>query len=222
MGNYVFNTEVLLKALRETKEAGETDFGQHVLPRLLRTHRLFAYDFATNEIPRIQPYEDRYYWRDLGTIDAYFAAHKDVLGLEPVFDMFNPEWPIYSSNYQGPVARIQGGEINNSLLGAATVVHKGARVTDSIIRRETVIEEDVVLENCIVMDYVRVSRGTHLRNVIVDRHNFIEPGEVIGYDAEQDVKRFTVTAGGVTVIPAGRVGYFARDVEGSRRGGYGE
>jgi glucose-1-phosphate adenylyltransferase len=222
MGNYVFNTEVLLKSLRETKEAGETDLGQHVLPRLLRTHRLFAYDFATNEVPRIQPYEDRCYWRDLGTIDAYFAAHKDVLGLEPVFDMFNPEWPIYSSNYQGPVARIQGGEINNSLLGAATVVHKGARITDSIIRRETVIEEDVVLENCIVMDYVRVSRGTRLRNVIVDRHNFIAAGEEIGYDAEKDAQRYTVTAGGVTVLPAGRVSYFARDVEGSRRGGYGE
>ncbi|WP_295391622.1 glucose-1-phosphate adenylyltransferase [uncultured Thiodictyon sp.] len=222
MGNYVFNTDVLLKALRETKEAGESDFGHHLLPRLLRTHRLFAYDFATNEIPRIQPYEDQVYWRDLGTIDAYFAAHKDVLGLEPAFDMFNPEWPIYSSNYQGPVARIQGGEVRNSLLGAATVVHDGARISNSIIRRETVIEEDVVLENCIVMDYVRVCRGARLRNVIVDRHNYIEPGDAIGYDAEKDAQRFTVTPGGVTVIKAGPVSYFARDVQDSRRGGYGE
>jgi len=222
MGNYVFNTEVLLKALRDTKDAGETDFGHHVLPRLLHTHRLFAYDFATNEIPRIQPYEDPVYWRDLGTIDAYFEAHQDVLGLEPVFDMFNPEWPIFSSSYQGPVARILGGEVRNSLLGAASVVHDGARISDSIIRRETVIEQDVVLENCVVMDYCRVSRGTHLRNVIVDRHNFIEPGEVIGYDAEKDAQRYTVTPGGVTVLPAGRVSYFARDVDGARRGGYGE
>jgi len=222
MGNYVFNTEVLLKALRDSKDAGETDFGQHVLPRLLRTHRLFAYDFATNAIPRIQPYEDSVYWRDLGTIDAYFEAHQDVLGLEPVFNIFNPEWPIYSSNYQGPVARILGGEIRNSLLGAASVVHAGARITDSIIRRETVIEQDVVLENCVVMDYCRIARGTRLRNVIVDRHNFIEAGDAIGFDPEKDRLRFTVTPGGVTVIPAGRVSYFARDVHGSRRGGYGE
>lgn len=222
MGNYIFSTEVLLKALRDTKEAGETDFGQHVLPRLLRTHRLFAYDFATNVVPRIQPYEERVYWRDLGTIDAYFEAHQDVLGVEPVFDMFNPEWPIYSSRYQGPVARIIGGEITNSLLGSASVVHPGARISDSIIRREAVIEQDVVLENCVIMDYCRISRGARLRNVIVDRHNFIEAGQVIGYDPDQDRQRYTVTPGGVTVIPAGRVSYFARDVAGSRSGGYGE
>ncbi len=222
MGNYIFQSEVLLKALRESKEAGETDFGHHVLPRLLQTHRLFAYDFATNEVPRIQPYEDAHYWRDLGTIDAYFEAHQDVLGEEPVFDMFNPEWPIFSSSYQGPVARIHGGQITNTLLGAASVVHSGARIQNSIIRRESVIEADVVLENCIVMDYVRVSRGTRLRNVIVDRHNFIEAGEAIGFDPEVDARRFTVTPGGVTVLPAGRVSYFARDVSGARRGGYGE
>ncbi len=222
MGNYVFNTDVLLQALRETQEAGETDFGHHVLPRLLQTHRLFAYNFATNEVPGIKDYEDRVYWRDVGNIDAYFDAHKDVLGVQPTFDMFNPEWPVFSSGYQGPVARIQGGEIRNSLLGAATVIHEGTRITNSIIRRETVIEDDVVLENCIVMDYVRVSRGAHLRNVIVDRHNLIEPGERIGFDPEKDRQRYTVTPGGVTVIPAGRVSYFARDIRGTGRGGYGE
>jgi len=222
MGNYVFNTEVLLNALRETKEAGEADFGHHVLPRLLNTHRLFAYDFSTNVIPGIQPYEQRVYWRDLGTIDAYFDAHRDVLGAEPTFDVFNPEWPIYSSGYQGPVARVLGGEIRNSLLGAATMIHDGARITNSIIRREAVIEEDVVLENCIVMDYVRVCRGARLRNVIVDRHNIIEAGDVVGFDSEQDRQRYTVSAGGVTVIPAGRVSYFARDIRGSGRGGYAE
>jgi glucose-1-phosphate adenylyltransferase len=222
MGNYVFNTEVLLKALRETQAAGETDFGHHVLPRLLQTHRLFAYDFATNEVPGIHDYEQRVYWRDLGTIDAYFEAHKDVLGGEPTFDVFNPEWPIFSSGYQGPVARILGGTLKNSLLGAATVIHEGARISHSIIRRETVIEEDVVLENCIIMDYVRVGRGAHLRNVIVDRHNVIEAGDVIGLDPEKDRQRFTVSSGGVTVVPSGRVSYFARDVRGTGRGGYGE
>jgi glucose-1-phosphate adenylyltransferase len=222
MGNYVFNTEVLLNALRESQEAGEHDFGHHVLPRLLRTHRLFAYDFATNVIPGIKDYEQRVYWRDLGTIDAYFDAHKDVLGVEPVFDMFNPEWPIFSSSYQGPVARILGGEIRNSLLGAASIVHEGARITNSIIRREAVIEEGVVLENCIIMDYVRVGRGTQLRNVIVDRHNLVEAGERIGFDPELDGQRFTVTPGGVTVIGAGRVSYFARDIRGTGRAGYGE
>jgi glucose-1-phosphate adenylyltransferase len=222
MGNYIFNTEVLTRALIEAQEAGETDFGQHVLPRLLRTHRLFAYDFATNEIPGIQPYETRVYWRDVGNIDAYFEAHKDVLGAEPTFDMFNPQWPIYSSAYQGPVARVLGGTLKNSLLGAASVVHEGTQISNSIIRREAVIEDDAVLEDCIVMDYVRVCRGARLRNVIIDRHNIIEAGDVIGYDNAQDRQRYTVSAKGVTVVPSGRVSYFARDTWGSGRGGYSE
>ena len=221
MGNYIFSTEVLTKALREAQEAGETDFGQHVLPRLLRTHRLYAYDFAANEVPGIQPYETRVYWRDVGNIDAYFDAHKDVLGEEPTFDMFNPQWPVFSSGYQGPVARVLGGTLKNTLLGAATMIHEGSRLTNSIIRREAVIEEDVELEDCLIMDYVRVCRGARLRRVIVDRHNIVEAGDVIGYDTEKDRQRYTVSQGGVTVIPSGRVSYFARDTRGSGHG-YGE
>jgi glucose-1-phosphate adenylyltransferase len=222
MGNYIFDAKVLMQALKESEAAGESDFGQHVLPRLLNTHRLFAYDFATNVIPGVHPYETPVYWRDVGTIDAYFDAHKDVLGAEPAFDMFNPEWPIFSSGYQGPVARVLGGELRNTLLGAATMIHDGARLTNSIIRREAVIEEDVVLEDCIIMDYVRICRGARLRNVIVDRHNVIEAGDEIGFDLAKDQKRFPVTAGGVTVVPMGRVSYFARDTWGSGRGGYSE
>ncbi|EGV29733.1 Glucose-1-phosphate adenylyltransferase [Thiorhodococcus drewsii AZ1] len=222
MGNYIFDAEVLIKALHETQEAGETDFGQHVLPRLLRTHQLFAYDFSSNRIPGIQPYEAPVYWRDVGTIDAYFDAHHDVLGEEPKFDMFNPDWPVFSSGYQGPVARILGGQLDNTLLGAATMIHKGARISNSIIRREAVIEEDVELDNCIIMDYVRVGRGAKLRNVIVDRHNIIENGDRIGFDREIDSQRFHVSQGGVTVIPMGRVSYFARNTRGTGRGGYAE
>jgi len=222
MGNYIFDAKVLVDALEEAQRLGETDFGGHVLPRLLRTHRLFAYDFATNRVPGINDYEQRVYWRDVGTIDAYFDAHKDVLGAEPTFDMFNPQWPIYSSGYQGPVAKVLGGELRNSLLGAATVIHDGARVHNSIIRREAVIEEGVELDECIIMDYVRIGRGARLRRVIVDRHNVIEPGDVIGYDAQADAKRFTVTEGGVTVIPGGRVSYFARATSAEGRGSYSE
>lgn len=222
MGNYIFDTEVLLKALEEAQQQGETDFGQHVLPRLLKTHRLYAYDFASNEIPGIKPYENRVYWRDVGTIDSYFEAHKEVLGGEPTFDVFNPQWPIYSSTYQGPVARILGGEIRNSLLGAATVIHDGARIENSIIRREAVIEEDVVLEDCIIMDYVRVRRGSKLKRVIVDRHNVIEPGTQIGYDTEADRQRYHVSPSGVAVLPTGLVGYFARSGRGKSGRGYTE
>ncbi|MCF7983144.1 MAG: glucose-1-phosphate adenylyltransferase [Thiohalocapsa sp.] len=221
MGNYVFSTKVLLQALQDAQNAGETDFGNHVLPRLLAGgSRLYAYDFAGNQIPGIKPYEAQVYWRDVGNIDAYFNAHKDVLGAEPVFDAFNPEWPIYSSNYQGPVARVLGGRLDNTLLGAATVIHDNSLLTNSIIRREAVIEEDVVLEDCIVMDYVRVCRGARLRRCIVDRHNVIEAGSTIGYDREADSKLYKVSEGGVTVIPSGQANVFARTTSGF--GGYSE
>jgi glucose-1-phosphate adenylyltransferase len=218
MGNYLFNTDALLHGLETAKQHGETDFGHHVLPRLMRSHRLYAYDFSSNRIPGIKPYEDPVYWRDVGTIDAYFDAQRDVLGLEPKFDAFNPQWPIYSSNYQGPVAKIIGGQIENILLGAAAVVSDGAKIRNSIIRREAFIEEGVELEDCIIMDYVRIGKGAKLRRTIVDRHNHIEPGARIGYDRAEDEKHYTVSPGGIVVIPQGGDTYFARESRGEGPG----
>lgn len=215
MGNYLFRTEVLVKALEEAHQRGETDFGLHVLPRLLERHRLYAYDFSTNEVPGIKPYEEAGYWRDLGNVDAYYRAHADVLGEKPRFDVFNPQWPVFSSNYQGPVARVLGGEIENSLLGAATLVHKGVKLKNSIIRREAVVEEGAELEECVVMDYARIGRGARLRRVIVDRHNAIAPGSVLGYDRQQDARSYYVSPGGVVVVPRGESIYYARDSRGS-------
>ena len=218
MGNYIFDTRVLVQALVEAHERGETDFGTHVLPRLLHSHRLYAYDFMTNEIPGLKPYEERGYWRDVGSIDAYFDSHKDVLGEDPRFDAFNPQWPIFSSNYQGPVARILGGDIDNCLFGAASMVCRGARVRNSIIRREAVVETGAELDDCIVMDYARIGAGSKLRRVIVDRHNRIQPGTQIGYDLEADRSRYHATPGGVVVVPRGDVCYFARDSRGQGPG----
>ena len=218
MGNYIFDARVLVQALIEAHQCGETDFGAHVLPRLLRTHRLYAYDFTTNEIPGLRPYEETGYWRDVGTIDAYFDCHKDVIGEDPRFDAFDPQWPIYSSNYQGPVARILGGDIENSLFGAASMVCRGSRVHNSIIRREAVVEQGAELEECIIMDYSRIGAGSKLRRVIVDRHNHIEPGTVIGYDCDADRQQYHATPNGVVVIPRGDVCYYARDTRGQGPG----
>jgi len=218
MGNYIFKTEVLVKALIHAHEQGETDFGQHVLPRLLSDHQLYAYNFLDNQIPGIKPYEEVGYWRDVGTIDAYFDAHKDVLGAEPAFDAFNPQWPIYSSNYQGPVAKILGGTLENSLIGAAALIEKGCVIKNSIIRREAVIEENVELENCIVMDYVRIKKGSRLKNVIIDRHNVIDENSVIDGSKSNEQLNYTTTPSGITIIPHGRQTFFARD---SRGGGPG-
>ncbi|MBI5451788.1 MAG: glucose-1-phosphate adenylyltransferase [Gammaproteobacteria bacterium] len=222
MGNYLFNTDVLIEALRDAHARGETDFGHHILPRLRQTHRVYAYNFADNKVPGVRSYEEPAYWRDVGTVDAYYDANRNVLGAEPRFDVFNPQWPIYSSNYQGPVARILGGEIVNSLLGAGTLVHEGARIHNTILRREAVVEPGAVVEDCIIMDYVRISRGAHLRRAIIDRHNIIAAGERIGLDHAADQTRYKVTPGGVVVVPRGPTDYYARNTRGAGGSGYAE
>ncbi|HLP98614.1 MAG TPA: sugar phosphate nucleotidyltransferase [Sideroxyarcus sp.] len=97
MGNYLFDTGVLVTALEQAARCGETDFGRHVLPRLIRSHRAHAYDFSDNCIPGVQPHEEPAYWRDVGTLDAYMDAHLDVAGNAPRFNLHNPHWPIRSA-----------------------------------------------------------------------------------------------------------------------------
>lgn len=213
MGNYLFNTCELLHTMREGRRQRETDFGCQVLPRLLHDHRVFAYDFSGNELPGLKGYEEPAYWRDVGTIDAFFEAHQDTLGGEPRVDLFNPDWPIFSSHYQGPVTRIVGGEIDNCLFGAASLIDR-ASLRNTIIRREVVVEAGAELEDCIVMDYARIGRGSRLRRAVVDRHNLIAEGTCIGFDAGADRERFTVSPGGVVVVPKGRSSYFPRGSRG--------
>jgi glucose-1-phosphate adenylyltransferase len=217
MGNYLFNADLLRQALEEAHQRGETDFGHHVLPRLSRSHRVFAYNFAHNEVPGTKPYEELGYWRDVGTLDTYYEAHQDVLGIKPRFDAFNPQWPIYSSHYQGPTARVIRGNLDNVLLGAAAIV-SDANIRNSILRREVVVEPGAQIEDCVIMDYARIGAGARVRHAIIDRHNNIAPGAEIGYDHDRDrAAGYHVTEGGLVVVPLGDVRYFAR--EGYRTGG---
>jgi len=204
MGNYLFDAKVLVQALKEANQRGEHDFGQNILPKLKETHRLFAYDFSTNKVPGTKPYEEIGYWRDVGTLDAYFEAHQDMLGLTPRFDVFNPQWRIFSSNYQGPVARILEAQMHNSVIAAGSMVHQ-ASIRNSMIRREVIIEDDVELEDCVIQDYVWIKRGSRLRRVIVGQYNVIEAGSRIGFDPEADRRRYVVTDGGITVVGPGEV-----------------
>jgi glucose-1-phosphate adenylyltransferase len=204
MGNYLFDTEVLKSALEEAREQGGTDFGRHVLPRLVNTRRLFAYDFATNLVPGVKCYEEPGYWRDVGSLDAYFEAHQDLLGAEPRFDAFNPEWPIHSGSYVGPVARILSGTVDNSMISSGVRI-EGARIRNSVLRYDVRIDSDAEIDDCVIMDHVHVKRGAKLRRVIVDRYNTIEEDVRIGHDGA-DTRRFTVSPGGVVVVPRAESG----------------
>ncbi|MFN7086993.1 MAG: glucose-1-phosphate adenylyltransferase [Burkholderiales bacterium] len=203
MGNYLFDTGLLTDSVSRASKEGKHDFGRHIIPELIRSHRVYAYDFSTNVIPGVRPYEEPAYWRDVGTIDSYYAANMDVLGLEPRFNMFNPRWPIATKGYPGPAPKIVEGVIRNAVLGAGTLV-KSAKLTNSILRREVVLERDVEIEDSIIMDYTKIRQGARLRRVIVDRYNVIEAGQRIGYDHDADRQRYHVTESGIVVVAKGR------------------
>jgi glucose-1-phosphate adenylyltransferase len=202
MGNYLFRAETLYAALEEANLRGEKEFGADLLPRLCRTQRVYAYNFCADRVPGVRDYEEHGYWRDVGTLDAYYNAHQDLLVPEPRFNLFNPQWRIGSSEYQGPSAKFIHSEIDNSIISSGCLI-KGAKVRRSIIRREVLIEEDVELDDCIIMDYSVIRRGARLRRVIVDRYNVIAAGSRIGYDLQRDAERHFVSDSGIVVIPKG-------------------
>lgn len=202
MGNYIFNADVLLRALRKMHETGDSDFGKHILPSMVKSHNLVAYDFAGNSIPGTEPYEEHAYWRDVGTIDAYFQAHFDTLGAQPKFRMTNRRWPIYASPDQAESAQIENGVIHRSVVGSGSIVD-GATLDHAMLRRSVLVEPQASLEHCIIMERSRIGRGAQVQRAIIDQDNDVPPGEKIGFDLEQDRQRFHVTPSGIVVVPAG-------------------
>ncbi len=202
MGNYLFDTQVLLDALRAHRGHGHDDFGKHMLPAMLETHRLFAYDFATNVVPGIAPHEERGYWRDVGTIDAYFDAQFDAIGTTPKFQIGNPRWPIYASPEQAEPAQIESGTVRHSMIGAGCMVD-GADLDRAILRGPVLVERGAAIESAIVMERCRIGQRAQIRRAIVDCDNDIPAYERIGFDAEADRQRFHVSDSGIVVVPAG-------------------
>jgi glucose-1-phosphate adenylyltransferase len=202
MGNYIFSADVLLKELRCARDSGETDFGGHMLPRMLRSHRLVAYDFAGQQVPGVAPFEEPAYWRDVGTVDAYFGAHLDTLGLRPSLRIGNPQWPIHAGADLAEPAYIEAGRIARSAVGAGCCIDD-AELDQAVLRPGATVQADARLDRCIVMEGTVVGRGASLRRVIVDQDNHIPPGTRIGHDPVEDRRRFPVSDSGIVVVPQG-------------------
>jgi glucose-1-phosphate adenylyltransferase len=202
MGNYIFNTGVLLDALSKAQRKKQHDFGAHVIPALVDTRKVFAYNFETNIVPGTMDYEEKGYWRDVGTISSFFEAHMDMLGDSPIFQLENKLWPIHPSSYEGSAVKILKGNIRNSIIAEGTVIH-GAKIRNSIIRSGVVIENDVSVEDCIIMDHAVLRKGCSLRRVIVDKLNVVNEGEQIGFDHDVDRFRCHIDPSGIAIIPRG-------------------
>ena len=202
MGNYCFRAGVLREALAHCIGDGLFDFGQHVLPLLLCTHRVMAYDFRAHAVPGLADDEEAGYWRDVGTLDAYFEAHLDTLGPSPRFRLDNPLWPLQPPQAPHTPARAAGTPLTHARLGSGAVVDH-AQLQHAVVGRAARVGSGAVLERTLLLDGVVVGAGARLRNVIVDRDNVIPAGECIGFDAERDAARFPRSAGGIVVVPRG-------------------
>jgi glucose-1-phosphate adenylyltransferase len=207
MGNYVFTTDALIEALHADADAPDSrhDIGGDLIPRFVGQAGAHVYDFTTNDVPG-EVERGRHYWRDVGTLDSYFDAHMDLVSPLPMFDLYNPAWPIHTWMPSLPPAKIVHdaagpAEISDTLLSHGTIV-SGARAHCSVLSPGVVLHPAAVVENAILLSDVEIGRGARVRNAIIDKNVTVPAGVSVGFDREADEARgFTVSPGGITVIP---------------------
>lgn len=203
MGNYIFKRQPLVEALlADARRSTDHDFGRSIIPELVDSGRVYAYDFQTNDVPGVKPYEEQGYWRDVGTIESYWEAHMDLLGESPRFDLDNGLWPIRTGQHHGPPARFIGSDLDNGQVSEGSLI-KRATVRNSILGRSVWVNEGAVIEDSIIMDHTTVGKGARVRRSIIDRYNIVPSDTEIGYDAEEDRRRYHVDRAGIVVVPRG-------------------
>ncbi|AKT43834.1 glucose-1-phosphate adenylyltransferase [Chondromyces crocatus] len=207
MGNYIFRTRALLDVL-EADAASETsshDFGKDVIPRLVKGSRVFVYDFHQNRVPGE---EGLGYWRDIGTIDAYWAAQMDLVSIQPAFNFYNKDWPIRTGISHDPPAKFVFRDEANARVGIATeslvslgCIISGGRIHRSVLSNRVRVNSFAHIEECVLFEDVKIGRHVKLRRCIVDKDVEIPPGTEIGFNLEEDKKKWYVSEGGIVVIP---------------------
>jgi len=211
MGIYLFSTRALVDAVTEDAERADSkhDLGGSIIPMLVERGEASVYDFMRNEVPGVSQREVGY-WRDVGDLDSYYEASMDLVAVDPVFNLYNREWPIL--NWQplaSPPARFvfddegRRGMAMDSLVSPGVIV-SGGTVRRSILSPDVRINTGALVEGCVLMDGVQVGRGAIVRRAIVDKHVLVPPGARIGVDPEMDEARFTRSRGGVVAIGKGQ------------------
>ncbi len=204
MGIYVFKADVLVRALEEDAARPESqhDFGKNIIPALIRSAPVYSYRFHDENKKAAK------YWRDIGTIDAYFEASMDLCQVNPEFNLYDPEWPLRTYQPQAPPAKFvfaeQGqrcGQALDSVISGGCII-SGSRVSGSILCPNVRVHSFCDIEQSILMPGVRVGRHARLRRAIVDRDVLIPRGALIGYNPEEDRRRHAVTDSGIVVVTA--------------------
>ena len=206
MGNYIFDAELLMKVLEEdAAKPGSHDFVRDIIPHLIKGRRVMAYNFCDNIVPGTKPYEEQGYWRDVGTLEAYWQAHMDMLGSTPLLDLRNEAWPILSDIFDGPPASFARATIEDSLVGQGSLV-TDAIICRSVIGRNVHIEHGAEIDECVTLDGARIGSKARLRRVIADRYNVIPQSAEMGFVPEVDRKSYQTTKAGLVILPRGLSG----------------
>jgi len=209
MGNYLFNPQVLREALIEDsiKENSNHDFGRDLIPALINRVPVYAYNFMTNRI-RGDSELNLSYWRDVGTLDAYFEANMDLRDARPHLNLYNPLWPLRTAYFDQPPAKFVFDENGRRGLALHSVISEGCIVSggairNSVLGRSVFVHSYSLVEDSVIMDYAEIGRHVKIRRAIIDKNVYVPEGEEIGYDLERDRQRFFVTDSGLVVIPKG-------------------
>jgi glucose-1-phosphate adenylyltransferase len=208
MGNYIFTTDVLVEALGAAAQNPQTnhDFARDIIPALIREKRVCAYDFRKNRVPSVEKGEEPSYWRDLGTIEAYYEANMDLRSIDPSFNLYNRTWPLRTVGYGDPPAKFvfdedrRRGVAIDSIIAEGTII-SGGTVRNSVVGRNVRIHSYTLIEDSIILDWSEIGRGCRIRNAIIDKSNVIPSGTKIGYDLAADRERYHVTDTGIVVLP---------------------
>jgi glucose-1-phosphate adenylyltransferase len=201
MGIYLFNTDVLLPALMKDAEDPNSkhDFGHNILPGILGRYKISAYNFVDENK------QNALYWRDVGTLDAYFDANMDVASVSPIFNLYDKAWPMRTRQRQYPPAKFVFGEPGrtgmaiNSVISAGCIV-SGAVVRNSVLSQDVRVNSYAEVESSIIFTHVDIGRHCRIRRAIIDRDVHLPEGTVIGYDREEDRRNYFVTQSGLTVV----------------------
>lgn len=205
MGNYVFTREAFVKCLIEdaADEESKHDMGGNIVPYFVERGDAQVYDFTLNDVPGSTD-KDRNYWRDVGTIDAYHEAHMDLVSAVPEFNLYNPKWPIWTSQAQLPGAKfVLRGTAEDSIVGSGTII-SGGDVDRSVLSPNVRIDKWAKVDESVIFSGARIGRNAVVRRAILDKNVIVPDGAEVGVDPEADKARgLYVSEGGVTVVPKG-------------------